>query len=651
MRWSPLLFCFLTPGLAWCWPPNGVRLTGAPFAQVTPRITSDGSGGAFVAWVDQRDLPIDRSDCYLQHVTANGAIAPGWPPDGLPVVSAPGNRAPAALLADGDGGVLVAFGDARADPSGDLYLQRITATGTVAPGWPSTGVPIAVVPGEQAVPVMVTDGAGGAFVSWQDGLDLPDSRARYTHVLSSGEIAPGWPSGGRLFEPTSEFVLRPLMLATPDGGFLACWSVSEDALATARMLAQRFTADGTPDPAWPAGGITACEPQPNHRVPRERLVTDGAGGFYTVFADGRESGAVAEDLYAQHVLGNGTIAPGWPADALPVSALPGVIEQDASLCEDGRGGVFFVWEDYRLGAASVFGQHLQADGQPHAGWPAMGRSLTGSPGFQLSPELAWDGRDGAYMTWNNLQPGGYRSYVQHLTPSGAPAIGWPVNGLPVIPLPTDQYVPTITADGLGGAIVAWEDIRDGETDVYAQRFVTDGVVATRVSLAGAEATPEEVRIRWQVSGETRASVERREGDGVWRALIDLTADGTGLMSLVDRDVRPGERYGYRLALPSGARGGETSVVVPASLVLALEGARPNPAVGAVWLAFTLTDASAARLELFDLAGRQVASREVGARGAGQHIVRLDDGGLAPGLYWVSLSHGGRTLRTRVALTR
>ncbi len=655
MRLPALYLLLLAPNLALAWSPNGVRLTGAPFAQVVPQITSDGAGGAFVSWADQRDYfngtPIGRNDCYLQRVTVAGQIAPGWPLDGLPVATGPGDQGSGILIPDGSGGVLIVFGDTRLD-FGDLYLQRITAAGTVAPGWPVTGVPIGVGPGEQAVPVLVTDGAGGAFVSWQDGLDLPDTRARYTHVLGSGEIAPGWPSNGRLFEPTSAFVLRPLMLATGNGGFLACWSVSEDALATARMLAQRFTSDGTADPAWPAGGLTVCEQRPNHRVPRERLVPDGAGGFYVIFADGRESGSMAQDLYAQHVAGNGTIAPGWPADALPVSALPGVTEQDASLCEDGRGGVYFAWEDYRAGAAGVFGQHLQADGQPHAGWPVMGKRLTGTPGFQLSPELAWDGWDGAYVTWNNLQTGGYRSYVQHLKPNGSPFPGWPVDGLPVVPIPTDQYVPTITADGLGGAIVAWEDTRNGETDVYAQRFVNDGVVAAQVSLAGVEATSDEVRVRWRVSGETRASVERREGegDGGWRVIAQLEADGGGYLSLVDRDVVPGARYEYRLSFASGARGGETSVVVPA-LTLALEGARPNPARGALWVAFTLPDASPARLELYDLAGRQIATHDVGSRRAGHHVMRLADGGLAPGLYWAVLTHGARTLRTRVAVVR
>lgn len=652
MRSSPVLLLLLVPSIALAWPTNGVRLTSAWDGQAGPVIASDAAGGAFVAWTDLRDYfngtPIGRNDCYLQRVTAEGQIAPGWPVDGLAVGTGPGHQLPVALAPDDGDGVLIVFSDTSVD-FGDLYLQRITAAGTVAPGWPATGVPIAVGPGEQWAPELVGDGAGGAFVSWQDS--GTESRARYTHVLASGGLAPGWVANGRLFEPGPFLVSRPLMLYS-GSGFLAAWGVADDASSSiVHIQAQRYLVDGNPDPAWPVGGLVICQSLPANRGPVDRLVRDGTGGFFTVFADAREDGVMPNDLYAQHVVGSGALAPGWPADGVPVSALPGVTEQDPSLCEDGRGGAYIVWEDYRVGAARVFGQHLATDGQPHPGWPTGGRGLTSTPGFQLSPELAWDGRDGAYLTWNNLQTGGYRSYVQHLGPSGAPAPGWPANGLPVIPLATDQYVPTITADGRGGAIVAWEDIRNGETDVYAQRYITDGVVATQVSVVSAEARADEVRLRWHVSGETRASVERSERDAAeWRALAEIAVDGAGFLEYVDRDVVPGASYEYRLKFASGSRGGETSVMVPV-LELALEGARPNPAVGVLFVAFTLPDASAARLELYDLAGRRLASRDVGARGEGRHVVRLHDGAIAPGLYWAALTHGTRTVRTRVAVVK
>ena len=656
MRWLPLFFLLvLAPGPVSAWPVDGLRVTGAPRPQQAPRLASDGQGGVFVTWADYRgnaQLGLG-TEVYVQHVTAFGQIALGWPADGLLVATGPENQN-GLIFADGLGGVLVLYVDTSVD-FGDLYLQRITAAGAVAPGWPATGVPIGVGPGQQLAPELVSDGAGGAYASWQDGIQLDNSRARYTHVLGDGQLASDWPTNGRLFEPNAALVVRPLLMATAGGGFLACWSVSDDRLATARVLAQRFTADGIADPQWPAGGITVCPSRPFHRVPDSRLVSDGAGGFFVVLSDYRNSTVPFEnqDLYLQHVLADGQIAAGWPADALPLATL--FFEDETGiLSEDGLGGVYVGWQDSRAGFPQVFGLHIGADGQRHAGWPAEGLRLSGRNTFQFGVSFVADGLGGAYLTWTELTGLGRRSYVKRVQADGTPALGWPVNGVPVASTGGDQDEAALLGTGSGGAIVAWSDSRDNEAssiDIYAQRFGNDGVVAAQVSLASAEATSDEVRVRWWVSGETRARVERREPEGEWQERAELDADGQGYMHLVDRDVRPGARYDYRLVLPGGARGGETSVQVPV-LALSLEGARPNPAVGTPWLVFTLPDGSSARLALHDVAGRQVASREVGTRGAGRHVVRLaDNGELTPGLYWATLTHGTRTLRTRVAVVR
>ena len=663
MRSPPFLLALLmllAPSFTMAaWPPNGIRITGARDDQSYPRIVSDGAGGAFVTWYDYRAYGSGGPgtlgiECYLQHVDASGQLVPGWPADGLLVGTGFWDQQSAALISDGEGGAFLAFLDNSVD-YGDLYLQRITAAGAIAPGWPAGGVPVGVGSREQFAPELASDGAGGVWVSWQDSDRAGDSRAQYTHVLADGQLAPGWPAGGRSYEPGPFLVSNPLMLPSGAGGFLAVWAVSDDARSLiVRILAQRFLADGTADPAWPVGGLIACTPQFSSRGPVARLVADGTGGCYTVFPDYRHSPPgdpySDEDIYAQHVQGDGTLAPGWPADGLPVSALVST-EQDPDLCEDGQGGLFISWEDYRSGYARVFAKHLSPDGQPLPGWPATGLSLTDRQAFQLSPKVAWDGVRGAYVVWMDLESSGYRSYVRHLTSNGSSAPGWSASGLPVIPLSTDQHAPVVISDGSAGAIVAWTDIRDRERDIYAQRFVTDGVVAAQVSVVTAEARADEVRLRWHVSGEARASVERSDPDAAeWRALAEASVDGAGYLEYVDREVTPGASYEYRLSFASGSRGGATSVTVPA-LELTLEGARPNPTVGALFVAFTLPDANAARLELYDLAGRRLSVRDVAARGAGRHVVRLDDGALAPGLYWATLTQGARTLRTRVAVVR
>ncbi len=116
MRLTPLLLLLLAPDLALAWPPNGVRLTGAPDDQVAPWLVSDGEGGTFVGWQDFRAYGSGGStglgiECYIQRVTSAGQLAPGWPIDGLVVGTGPWHQFPAAMLPDGSGGVLIVYGD------------------------------------------------------------------------------------------------------------------------------------------------------------------------------------------------------------------------------------------------------------------------------------------------------------------------------------------------------------------------------------------------------------------------------------------------------------------------------------------------------------------------------------------------------------
>jgi hypothetical protein len=58
------------------------------------------------------------------------------------------------------------------------------------------------------------------------------------------------------------------------------------------------------------------------------------------------------------------------------------------------------------------------------------------------------------------------------------------------------------------------------------------------------------------------------------------------------------------------------------------------------------------VELLDVGGRRVASREMGGLGAGRHEVQLgNDGPLPSGLYLVRLSQGRNVAVTRVAILR
>ncbi len=95
----------------------------------------------------------------------------------------------------------------------------------------------------------------------------------------------------------------------------------------------------------------------------------------------------------------------------------------------------------------------------------------------------------------------------------------------------------------------------------------------------------------------------------------------------------------------------TGVNDAGSLGFALEGVRPNPTnASGLNVAFALPTGATALLELLDLSGRRVLSREVGSLGAGRHTVNLAEGRrVAPGIYWVRLAQGANRSGTRVAV--
>ena len=75
-------------------------------------------------------------------------------------------------------------------------------------------------------------------------------------------------------------------------------------------------------------------------------------------------------------------------------------------------------------------------------------------------------------------------------------------------------------------------------------------------------------------------------------------------------------------------------------------------MGDLTAAFSLPNDAPTTLELLDVSGRRVRSREVGSLGAGRHVVRLNDGvAIAPGIYWLRLTQSGRSLLARGVVVR
>lgn len=79
------------------------------------------------------------------------------------------------IVSDGSGGAIITWYDRRTGTDFDLYAQRINEDGTVL--WAENGIPICVVAGNGPYPprpTIISDSEGGAIITWHDlrnGLD------------------------------------------------------------------------------------------------------------------------------------------------------------------------------------------------------------------------------------------------------------------------------------------------------------------------------------------------------------------------------------------------------------------------------------------------------------------------------------------------
>ena len=186
------------------------------------------------------------------------------------------------------------------------------------------------------------------------------------------------------------------------------------------------------------------------------------------------------------------------------------------------------------------------------------------------------------------------------------------------------------------------------------RFTPDGSTATLASRIGVDASSGRVVLRWRLGQDGMARLERSTPASGWLEVGQTRSDGTGNVTFEDRNIEAGGHYAYRLSVwwdRQWASADEVDVDVPRVVAVSLAGLRPNPAVARdLTIHFTLVSAEPASLEMLDMAGRRVLSRDVGSLGPGQHVVHLGDGArVAPGIYMLRLVQGQEARHARAVV--
>ena len=156
----------------------------------------------------------------------------------------------------------------------------------------------------------------------------------------------------------------------------------------------------------------------------------------------------------------------WTAAGVPVS-LDFTFAEYQLLASDGAGGAIVAWMDTGRRGYGLYAQRLNARGIRL--WGDRGIVVhVGSPGGQNFVMTA-DGKGGVILAWEETRFGNSDIFAQRINAIGNKL--WGAKGSAVCLEVSGQISPRLAADGSGGAIFAWHDFRlASSSDIFAQRL-------------------------------------------------------------------------------------------------------------------------------------------------------------------------------------
>jgi hypothetical protein len=377
---------------------------------------------------------------------ATSAFA-AWPDPiqrNLVVAQAAGNQMNSIAVADGAGGMIVAWLDNRAG-NPDVYAQRVNANGDML--WRANGVPVVTATGGHTELSMVSDGLGGAILTWTDG------RSGYYEIYAQRLAA----DGTRMWSPDDDGQVvatggiaprqTPALIATSDGGTILAWADRRG--VDFDIYAQRLSPAGTP--LWTVNGVALTSGNGSDQSPQ--IVTDGAGGAIVLWS--KPSSAT---VMIRRVRSSGT--PIWTANGAAVA-----VGNEPAVVEGNQGRSYVVWQTGVI--TDLAAQSFDSLGAPQ--WGPSGTTLSNAAGSQRHVQLARDGAGGFIAVWNSDNPVGI--YGGRMGPSG-------------LQFANVHYADTdptaaglrLVGDGAAGGWFTWYQVTAASTpeNVFAQRIWSGG---------------------------------------------------------------------------------------------------------------------------------------------------------------------------------
>jgi hypothetical protein len=420
-----------------------------------------------------------RLGCFLLMFFSSVLNTLAWQSDGIRICQYSSEKNTQRVISDDAGGAIISWQDSRG--GFDCYVQKLDSSGAIQ--WSLDGVKLNTTGTNDGKGAQLSaDGSGGAFVLWND---WPTPSIRVQRIDSLGSLQ--GPSGGLQLGSGV-----PQLYSNASGSAIVAWNRSSNII-----VAQKINLSAQIQ--WAYGGVTICAStnaqsivftgdgasgaivtlKYNSTIYAQRINTSGQalwsanGILITSSANASSTSVIVSDnaggaliiwisssgIIAQRIDGDGNML--WTSGGVSVCTQN---TDSVAATTDGANGFIATWQDNRSGQNRIYAQRINNAGV--AQWLANGVTICDASGGQMWPQLTNDIQGGAIITWQDYRNGTYDIYAQAVDSNGQNR--WAVNGIPVCTAVGSQQRVKIAPDNYRGGIVVWDDTRDTTSQIYAQ---------------------------------------------------------------------------------------------------------------------------------------------------------------------------------------
>ncbi len=590
--------------------------------QLYPVVLPDGSGGAVMAWEDNRS-PALLTDIYGQKIDENGTIM--WTPTGLPIAVASQDQDDPVIASDELGGMYITWNDYRDGRHYDVFLQRVYSDGSM---W-SSKADIGDGGADDFWPALDNNGSEGAFISWWEDMGSSGDDINVTYVLSDGTI---------VFETgvVTDTADRTSPALTCDDNGNAYISFGDQRDGSAVVWMQKMDTTGTK--LWTDDGVatnTGTNPGANsfmHITDNEYVIC-----FWEVGNN--------EDIYCQAFTDQGN-APNSERNAVSSTGLYFYFDVGIELDFDSVSGSGNV--DIALAQEQITGVGIT---NPASAWWRI-EEEAGITGF--TTDIVFD--------YSPYQAEFDENLLKIFVNEGA---GW-------------LEYPNFTIDTVGKTITAL-----GATDFSDWTLgedIDDPLPVTLSSFTATLNVNDDVELQWVVESETgivgyniyRNEEEELEYSDCMNNLILPATNNSQVHEYSYVDIEAEEGYTYNYWLQSVEIDGTTTFYGPVMITIASEdegeevetptlkndliSIYPNPFNPTTTVLFSLKEIGDVKIDMYNLKGQLVKTQLLANQDGGNHAYRLDaisDNGskLSSGVYQLKVTMDGETFSSKVVLLK